>query len=100
MGCCEMRGYLSFLILWILSRGSLNGAGISKELQKRRGTKPSPGTIYPALKDLSDRGLIELDKGRKYALTRKGRKELKSGCSSICRIFYDMEEIADCCKTK
>ena len=52
MKCCEMKGYLTYLILWIIGKNSMNGAEIGRELEKRRGTKPSPGTIYPALKEL------------------------------------------------
>jgi len=74
MKCCDMKGYLSYLILWILSKEKMNGSEIARELEKRRGTKPSPGTIYPAL------------------------KELKSACAFFCKTFYDMKEISDCCK--
>jgi len=95
-----MRGYLSYLILWILSKESLNGAEIAKELQKRRGTKPSPGTIYPALKELNEKGLVTLDKNKKYSLTKRGEKELKAGCTFFCKIFYDMKEMFNCCQTK
>ena len=59
--CCDMKGFLSYLILWILRKTNMNGAEISRELEKRRGTKPSPGTIYPALKELKNVGLIKID---------------------------------------
>ena len=55
MKCCDMKGYLSYLILWVLSRKSMTGAEITKELEKRRGKKPSPGTVYPALKELKEK---------------------------------------------
>ncbi len=71
---CDMKGFLSYLILWNLSKKSMNGAKIAKELEKRKGTKPSPGTIYPAL------------------------KELKNACSFFCKTFYDMKEMSNCCK--
>jgi len=47
---CDMRGMLSFLILFLLSKKPMNGQDIASELEKRKGEKPSPGTIYPALK--------------------------------------------------
>jgi DNA-binding PadR family transcriptional regulator len=34
----------------------MHGQEIASELAKRRGEKPSPGTIYPALKALKDAG--------------------------------------------
>lgn len=52
------------------------GQEIATEIAKRRGEKPNPGTIYPALKDLNERGLIHFrQEGRKtvYELTDEGR---------------------------
>ena len=98
MECCEMKGYLKYLILWILSKKDLTGSGIAKELEKRKGTKPSPGTIYPALKELQEKGLIKSDEGKVYSLTKKGGEELKNACTIFCKIFYDMKEMVGCCK--
>jgi len=95
-----MRGYLTFLVLWILKWESLNGAEIARNLQKRRGTKPSPGTIYPVLKDLNKKGLVSLNRERKYSLTKKGERELQTACSFFCRIFYDIEDMFNCCHQK
>lgn len=84
---------MSYLMLWVLSKEKMNGAEIATELEKRRGTKPSPGTIYPALKELKERGLITADKDKTYSLTKKGEEELKSACNFFCKIFYDMKEM-------
>ncbi|MBC8500242.1 MAG: PadR family transcriptional regulator [Nanoarchaeota archaeon] len=93
-----MKGFLTYLILWILSKKKMNGAEIAKELQKRRGTKPSPGTIYPVLKELKEKGLITAGKDKVYSLTRKGEKELMSACEFFCKTFYDMKEMFRCCR--
>ncbi len=98
MACCEMKGYLTYLILWILGKNCMNGAEIGRELEKRRGTMPSPGTIYPALKDLKNKGLIEVDNDKNYSLTTEGKKELKLACKFFCNIFYDVEEMLRYCK--
>jgi len=98
MECCDMRGYLSFLVLWVLRRKAMTGSEIAAELEKRKGHRPSPGTIYPALKELKEKGLIASDKGKKYSLTIKGEKELRSACSVFCHTFHDMGEMAKCCK--
>ncbi|MDP2836822.1 MAG: PadR family transcriptional regulator [Methanobacteriaceae archaeon] len=90
-----MKGYLTYLVLWILSKESMNGAQISRELEKRRGTKPSPGTIYPALKELRKNGLIKVDDNKNYSLTHAGEEELKVACKSFCDIFYDMDDMID-----
>lgn len=99
MECCEMKGYLTYLILWNLSNMEMNGAEITREFEKRRGSKPSPGTIYPALKELKNKGLITVDDNKMYSLTEAGKKELKSACKLFCKIFYDAEDMADFCRT-
>jgi len=96
-----MKGYLSYLILWILNKKSMKGAEIGRELEKRRGSKPNPGTIYPALKELKNTGLIKVDEKKIYSLTPEGEEELKTACDFFCTIFYDMKdmkEMSDCCK--
>lgn len=91
-----MRGFLSFMILKLLGKRSMSGEEISQEIKKRKGTKPSPGTVYPALKSLSKSGFIEIKNGagkvKKYSLTKKGHKELNSATRKFCTIFYDMKE--------
>lgn len=98
MPCCEMKGFLTYLILWILGKDRMNGAEIGRELEKRRGTIPSPGTIYPALKDLKNKELIKVDENKYYSLTPDGEKELKIACKYFCNIFYDVEEMLKFCK--
>jgi len=91
--CCDMRGMLSFYILWLLSKRSMNGQEISEELGKRRGTKPTAGTIYPALKELRTRGLVEMErKGRTtvYSLSEDGRDGLEKACKYFCGAFGDI----------
>ena len=36
MECCKMKGFLSYLILWNLSKKSMTGAELAKELEKRK----------------------------------------------------------------
>ncbi len=75
--CCDMRGMLSFMILWLLSKKSMYGQELANEIGKRKGNTPNPGTIYPALKVLKERDLIKATKkGRKitYNITEKGKK--------------------------
>ena len=91
--CCDMRGMLSFLILFLLSKKPMNGQEIAKELEKRRGEKPSPGTIYPALKNLKKEELIKKSKDGKtitYTLTEEGKESLKLAKRRFCKIFVDV----------
>lgn len=94
----DMKGFLSFLILWLLSKQAMNGAAIGLEMEKRKGTRPSPGTLYPALKDLKEKGLIQANTTKEYSLTVKGRKELDKGLKTFCTIFADFNEMQSCCK--
>ena len=93
--CCDMRGMLGFLILFLLSKKSMHGQEIADEMEKRKGVRPSPGTIYPALKNLKEAGLIEEKKAGKtitYSLTKNGKTGLKALKARFCRIFVDVME--------
>ena len=93
--CCDMKGFLSFLVLRLISKKSMSGEEIRREIEKRRGQKPSPGTIYPVLKILSENGWIEAkEQGKEkiYRLTKDGQKELKEATRRFISIFCDMGE--------
>ena len=91
---CDMRGFLSFLILWLLKKKPMSGAELAGELEKRKGCKPNPGTIYPALKELLRKKAIEVHskEGKEiaYSLTPLGKTQLDLATNSFCKIFYDV----------
>jgi DNA-binding PadR family transcriptional regulator len=92
---CDMRGMLSFQILWLLSKGKMHGEMIAEEIEKRRGEKPKPGTLYPALKELSNKGLINGSRHGKiivYSITSDGRAAVKVATNYFCRSFGDIFE--------
>ena len=97
--CCDMRGMLSFHILWLLSKKPRNGQELSEALGKRRGTNPTPGTIYPALKELRTRKMVEMEKkGRTiiYTLSDEGKEDLDKACKYFCNAFGEIfEEYGD-----
>ena len=78
----------------------MKGSEIAAELEKRRGSKPSPGTIYPVLKELKGKGLIQSDEDKIYSLTKDGEDELAEACSFFCQMFYDMNDMSKCCCKK
>ncbi|MBU0497519.1 MAG: PadR family transcriptional regulator [Candidatus Thermoplasmatota archaeon] len=92
-----MKGFLSFLILWLLNKKSLTGAEIGLELEKRKGHRPSPGTIYPVLKDLTKKGLLKIDIEKRYSLTKKGKQELDNNIQSFLDTFWDVDEMREHC---
>ena len=97
---CDMRGMLSFRILWLLSRDQMHGDQLANELGKKRGNKLKAGTIYPALKALKSKGLIRGEKKGKtivYSLTPEGKKVINSSCEYFCKMF---QEIFDSYKKK
>ncbi len=90
---CDMRGYRSFIILWILKKGPKTGNEIANEIGKRKGVKPNPGTIYPALKELVEKKAIKIiiTKNRKeYELTKNGSTACTATSEQLCKIFYDL----------
>lgn len=90
---CDMRGLLSFQILYLLSKKPMHGEQLAQELAKRRGEKPKAGTIYPALKELSERRLIEGNKKGKiivYSLTKDGKIAFKHSMGYFVKCFGEM----------
>ena len=90
---CDMRGMLSFTILWLLSRRSMYGQELATEIGNRRGDKPNPGTIYPALKELAARRLVVAShQGRSsvYVLTVEGKATLERSMQYFERAYGDI----------
>ena len=74
------RGDVRAAALALLAEEPRNGYQLIQEIAERSGGvwQPSPGSVYPALQQLEDEGLIQAetaDGGRKrYALTAEGRE--------------------------
>jgi DNA-binding PadR family transcriptional regulator len=73
------RGDVRAAALALLGEQPMNGYQIIQEIGERSGGvwRPSPGSIYPALQQLEDEGLIRAEAGdggrRAYQLTDEGR---------------------------
>jgi len=88
-----MRGMLSFMILWLLTKRPMYGQELAVEIGKRKGEKPNPGTIYPALKELTGRGLIQVSSdGRRtiYELTDRGDVTVTRAQKYFIRAYKDI----------
>jgi len=76
-----MYGHLKLLVLKALTRKPMSGYSLMNEIQETiGGCKPSCGSIYPLLDDLSQEKLVTITiEGRKkiYALTQTGKEEFK-----------------------
>ncbi len=73
------RGDVRAAALSLLAEGPMNGYQIIQEIGERSGGvwRASPGSVYPALQQLEDEGLIRAESGesgrRAYVLTDEGR---------------------------
>ncbi len=91
--CCDMRGMLSFLILHMLSKKRMYGAEMAEEIAKRKAERPNPGTLYPTLKQLERRGLVESSKEgntRYYKLTPAGREGVRIAKQFFVQAYGDI----------
>ena len=72
------RGDVRAALLVLLAEEPRNGYGLMQEIERRSGGawRPSPGSVYPALQQLEDEGLVRAVEsgGRKeFELTDEGR---------------------------
>src|ERR687883_882324 len=72
------RGDVRAALLVLLDEEPRNGYGLMQEIERRRGGawRPRPGSVYPALQQLEDEGLVraeEREGSRVFSLTDKGR---------------------------
>ena len=98
-----LQGTLDLLILRTLELQPLHGVGIADRLEQvTKGVfVVGPGSLFPALHRLADRGWIEgewgeLETGRRakfYAITRAGRKSLAEEKRNWNRVSIAVNEV-------
>jgi DNA-binding PadR family transcriptional regulator len=71
------RGDVRAALLLLLEEEPRNGYGLMEEIERRSGGtwRPSPGSVYPALAQLEDEGLVEAEEAdgrRSFRLTEAG----------------------------
>jgi DNA-binding PadR family transcriptional regulator len=76
------RGDVRAALLALLAEEPRNGYQLMQEIERRSDGmwRPSPGSVYPALQQLEDEGLVRaeaVDGGRKFALTDEGRAHVE-----------------------
>jgi DNA-binding PadR family transcriptional regulator len=77
------RGDVRAALLLLISEHAQNGYQLIQEIERRTDGiwKPSPGSVYPALQQLEDEGLVhtvEFEGKRTYELTPEGREYVES----------------------
>jgi len=87
------------IVIYLLSQKAMTGAEIIDNIEAMTlgWWKPSPGSIYPLLKNLSEEGLVNRDEKNRYFLTDKGKKALKEFFPFVSRFRgpSTLEEILD-----
>jgi DNA-binding PadR family transcriptional regulator len=89
------RGDVRAAILLLLAEEPRNGYGLMQEIEHRSdgAWRPSPGSVYPALAQLEDEGLIASDDVRRtYELTDEGRAHVDDNRESLGSPWDDAGE--------
>lgn len=76
------RGDVRAAVIVLLAEEPRNGYQLMQEIEERSegAWRPSPGSIYPALSQLEDEGLIEIDSSsekKQFVLTDEGRRHFE-----------------------
>ncbi|MGM5481470.1 MAG: PadR family transcriptional regulator, partial [Nanobdellota archaeon] len=93
----EFKGFLSFLVLHELNQRPLCGEDLAKKIGRRKGSQLTPGTIYPALKELRKQKLVAYRRhGRKkiYTLRITGKEELERQHILFARYFWGLKTLS------
>jgi DNA-binding PadR family transcriptional regulator len=94
------RGDVRAAVLSLLAEEPRNGYQIIQEIAERSGGlwKPSPGSVYPALQQLEDEGLIRAEQtgGRKlFQLTDEGRAYADEHADELAAPWAAIAETVD-----
>ena len=76
-----LRGFLKIVVLKALAAGPKSGYALMKYVEEKIGSKPSSGSMYPLLDNLTKDGLVEskgVGRTKEYKLTIDGRHRLES----------------------
>ena len=94
------RGDVRAAMLLLIEGGPQNGYQIIQEIERRTDGvwKPSPGSVYPALQQLEDEGLVravEFEGKRSYELTEEGRDYVEANREELGDPFADVKGDVD-----
>ncbi|HEY7482849.1 MAG TPA: PadR family transcriptional regulator [Streptosporangiaceae bacterium] len=94
------RGDVRAAVLSLLAEGPRNGYQIIQEISERSGGvwRPSPGSVYPALQQLEDEGLIQAEQtgGRRlFHLTEEGQAYVEEHADELAAPWETIAESVD-----
>src|SRR3954452_19488048 len=89
------RGDVRAALLVLLAEEPRNGYGLMQEIESRSGGvwRPSPGSVYPALQQLEDEGLVRsVESGgrRQYELTDEGRAYVEENRETLAEPWNEV----------
>jgi transcriptional regulator len=97
------QGTLETLILKTLSWGQMHGYGVGRWIERASDDTLviEEGSLYPALHRMEKRGWIEAEwrqtennrRGKYYALTAEGRKQLRTQSQSWLHLFESVGRV-------
>ncbi len=99
-GARARRGDVRAALLILLAEEPRNGYQLMQEIEQRSDGvwRPSPGSVYPALSQLEDEGLVQLDErdGRRtYTLTDAGRAYVAERPEELNATWEEMTDAVD-----
>ena len=91
------RGDVRGAILLLLAEQPFNGYGLMQEIEARSDGvwRPSPGSVYPALAQLEDEGLVaaqESDGRKEFTLTDAGREYVEANREKLGEPWADVNK--------
>ena len=100
-----MKGYLKLLVLSRLKKNSMTGVDIMNMIESALGKKPSSGSVYPMLKNLTEKGYISFVENKNskiYSINEIGEsfvldliKEKEKGLITLARILNHVQGISE-----
>jgi DNA-binding PadR family transcriptional regulator len=89
------RGDVRAALLVLLAEEPRNGYGLMQEIEQRSdgAWRPSPGSVYPALAQLEDEGLVRPEdegSGKRFALTEQGRAHVEEHREKLGEPWADL----------
>jgi DNA-binding PadR family transcriptional regulator len=91
-------GLIRLHVLYHASRGAIFGFGMIREL-RQHGYRVGPGTLYPALHRMEQKGylrskrrIVEGKLRRVYAITARGRAELRQAVLKVRELYEERVE--------
>ncbi len=91
-------GFLKLTLLKLLSEDSSHGYALMGEIEHitEKDWRPSPGSVYPALRELESKGLITSEtRGRQkvYSITDNGEEVLAQAASHLRTVIRQIREV-------